>query len=183
MSLGNSRVRLNFPKMRVKFINKNKLDLSYENKNINSRLQETFNKISEMDDFLMNKAKEYSKEWFQRDSLEDVETMYLKQNKKNKNYDPLFRVKVVESKKGEVLTEFFNNKKESINIESYESLKGKLVDGIYEASDIWFSSFEGTEMKFGVIWNVVQMRVYEDSTELDEYSFVEETNECLFVED
>lgn len=173
--------------MRVKFINKNKLDLAYENKRLNTRLQETYNKINDMDDFLMEKAKEYSKEWFKRESLENVESMYLKQNRQSGNYDPLFRVKVVESKKGETLSEFFNNKKEPIHLDSYEDLKGKLVDGIYEASEIWFSSFEGTEMKFGVIWNIVQMRVYEDSTELDEFAFVETEggggSECMFVED
>ena len=173
MSLGNDRVRLVFPKMKVKFINKNKLDLAYNALKTNSRLSETYEKINEMDNYIMTKAKEYSKEWFKKNDLESVESNYIKQNKRNGSYDPMFRVKVVESKKGEILTEFFNTKKESIHIEDFDSLKGKTVDGIYEASELWFMDTDDGP-KFGVIWNIVQMRIHDESTDLDGFAFIEE---------
>lgn len=155
----------------TKNINKFYVDLSFKGIETNSEIQSFFNKISDLDNFIINNAKINTKEWNLDFKKDNIENMYINQirynhNEKNK-FPPTFKLKISKNKFGNFNTILCKNKiKFKTNLEKY-ILPGCKVKIIMKCNGLW-----SINNKFGLTWRVKYIKII-DSKSIIGYSFLD----------
>jgi hypothetical protein len=144
------------------------LDISFRGMDSNDKIKMFYEKMSEVDEYVINYASEHSKEWWgKKMSKEVVEELYrpsIKPAKDPEKYAPTMKFKIM-TRDDDMNVLAFNTKKEPFNLSEIGS--GAAVSGIIEASSIWF-----VNKQFGISWRIIQAMVNQP----------ELLNSCAFVD-
>lgn len=125
------------------------------------------NQLKSFDNFLIQKAQQYSKTWFKKElNNEVIQELYKPVIKQNQNYAPMIKVKLPTDKNNNALCDIFDKHKNNTNIDYIE--KGSYAQTIIECIGIYFIKKE-----FGTTWRIIQMKV-DPPSKLSNYSFVDD---------
>jgi hypothetical protein len=135
-------------------VSKYSLDLSFRDKEQDTKIQKFHNVISELDAFMIEKGVENSKEWFgKKMSKEVVEELYrplIKESKDPSKYASTIKFKIRSS--GDRLNlEAFDEQKEKFNMDNFAP--GSKARTIIELTSIWF-----VNKQFGCTFNIIQLQ-------------------------
>ena len=136
------------------------LDYSYRGMDSNPKIKLLHDKMTELDNLMIDTGVANSKDWFgKKMSREVVEALYrpiVKPAKDPEKYAPTTKLKIVSNDKGmKVLA--FDNTKQPFDLTTLTS--GASVAAIIECSSVWF-----VNKQFGVTWRLVQAKVNQPTT-------------------
>lgn len=152
------------------------LNLSFGGMEENTRIKEFHDKMELLDNKLKETGFKNSVQWlgFKAKSVDVVEPLYSskisvskdKETKEpNGKYPPTFQLKLQKNKDQEFIFDVFNAKREKIEI-TEENSKNARVTTILKCGGIWVVG-----NKFGLTWNVLQMKLQPPATIKGTYAF------------
>ena len=165
--------------------NKNKfyIDLSFKDIEINSEINNFYNKIKEIDEFIIEKSKFFSSLW-NLDNNKDIEEMYINQIRYNYKddegrYPPTFKIKMSKNRNGIFNSEIYGKKPQEMESLQDVIKKGSKVQIIMKCNGIW-----SINNKFGITWKVKYIKPFNEiiyplnniSEDEDIYLLCEELN-------
>lgn len=151
------------------------LDLSFKGKEERPNLQEFFEKIEKLDEKIIEDGYKNSVQWLntKAKSKDVVEALYSSKlrfskdketQERNDKYPPTFQLKLAKNNDGGFQCTVFNEKKQEINLTD-ENSKNARVTSIIKLGGIWV-----VNNKFGLSWNVLQLKV-QPPTKITGYAF------------
>jgi len=164
-----------------KNINKFYVDLSFKGLDKEKDIIDFYNKINQLDNFIIESANKNLNDWNLDISNDQVENLYINQIRYNHNekfkFPPTFKLKISKNKAGRFNTllcknqNFFTN-----NLEKY-LIPGCKVKIVMKCNGIW-----SINNKFGLTWRVKYIKVI-DSKILIGYSFIDNDHCDYFYDD
>ena len=140
------------------------LDLSFDAEN--TEAMDLHNKLSELDDIIVNTVAANSKEWMGKEFNVAVlkEALYKPMVRPGKEqYPATIKLKIQTKPDGTFVPECYSMNKEQVTLDSIE--KGQKAMAIVDLNQIWF-----IDNKFGVTIRL-QQALFEESTKLPSFAF------------
>jgi hypothetical protein len=150
------------------------LDLSFDGKDSNESLKNTYEMLQELDKKLMTYGMENSMTLFKKryQTLDIMEALYtpIIRQPKDEKYSPTIKFNLNQTPTGEFKFSVFDGTKNKVNLLDINS-KGSRVTAIVQWTGIWLAGG-----KFGASWKIQQLRVVPRAT-LQEYAFLDDEND------
>lgn len=163
-------------------IAKYSIDVSYRGADEDPKVALFQKKMESLDEFLIEKGAEHSKDWFgKKQKKEVVEALYrplVKPSKDPEKYAPTMKVKVLTKDPNST------DKTPTFNVEAYKYgkehekfdlnnlKKGAKIQMILECVSVWFVG----KSQFGITWRLVQARVKQPDN-IQGFSFVDDSDD------
>ena len=155
------------------------LNFSFKNHTTDPKMESFLDKMCRMETMLIDQGIEHSADWFGKKMGKELVNEFCKRfvrEPKDPKYPPTMRVKIPVSD-GEPITEFYDENKNAVKIDYLT--KGATVKMIIELTPVWFMG----STSYGVAWRARQIRVMAKPGRLEGYSFVEDNEDDLAVEE
>jgi len=128
------------------------IDVSFKTADSDEKVNIFLSKMKELDEKILDKAVESSKEWFgnkkKKEILEELYRPIVKLAKDPSKYAPTMKFKIQNLQQLEIYDTKANVMKSS------DIMSGAQVKGIIQCSSVWF-----VNKTFGVTWNLVQLQM------------------------
>ena len=151
------------------------LDISFRGMEEDPKIQLFHDKMSELDNHLMNTAVSNSKDWFgKKQSKEVVENFYrplVKPAKDPAKYAPTMKFKIMTKRDGNIDVDAYDGQRQKVNLQDALT-SGVKLQAIIEAGSVWFVN----KTMFGISWKLVQVKVL-PSDKIAGFSFQEESDD------
>lgn len=148
------------------------LDISFRGMDDDPKIMQFHNKMQELDEAIIKKGVEKSKEWFgkklTREVIENFYRPLVKPAKDPEKYAPTMKLKIRTNRSGGIDCDCYDQDRKKVDILE-AVVPGSKVTAIMESTSVWFV---GKNM-FGISWNIVQLKV-QKSDKIAGFSFVEE---------
>jgi hypothetical protein len=150
----------------------------------NPLVKEAHDMFVKMEEMLVNKALENSMSWFKKkytsaDVIKELFYPIVKFSKDKETgelshkFPPVIRLTIPKKRTGEIETEVFNNKKQSVAFDDID-WKGASVTAIIEVSSVYVIGGG----KFGMTFKARQLKVVPNVKNFDKFAFLEDPDEC-----
>ena len=151
------------------------IDASFRDYDIDPKINMFYQKMCDLDKFIVEHAVKNSKQWFgKKHSKEIIENFYrplIKESKQPEKYAPTIKLKIQTYKNGNYNMESYDQERNKVNMDE-EFKPGAKFQAILELGSVWFVN----KTMFGVTFRVVQLQMF-PMEKICGYSFQEDEEE------